>query len=60
MLERFSIQLYDRTSGLVNTDETRKQLFSRKGRAMNAIPPTSTSNILRELYDKEGIAGVKC
>ena len=40
MLERFSIQLYDRTSGLVNIDETRKQLFSRKGRAMNAIPPT--------------------
>ena len=39
-LERFTILLYDHTSSLVNVDEARKQLFTNKGRAMGAIPPT--------------------
>ena len=39
-LERFTILLYDRTSSLVNVDEARKQLFTKKGRAMDAIPYT--------------------
>ena len=55
VLERFSILLYYHTNGLVNIDEARKQFFSRKGRAMDAIPPTTAP--LRELYAKEGIAG---
>ncbi len=38
-LERFTILLYDRTSGLMSIDEARKQLFTKKGRAMDAIPP---------------------
>ena len=58
VLERFSILLYDRTSGLVNIGEARKQLFSRKGRAMDAIPPTRAALVqCRELYAKEDIAG---
>jgi len=36
----FTILLYDRTSSVVNVDEPRKQLFTKKGRAMDAIPPT--------------------
>ena len=39
-LERFTILLYDRTSSLVNVDEAQKQLFTKKGRAMDAIPYT--------------------
>ena len=38
-LERFVILLYDRTSPLTNIDETILDL-SRKGRSMEAIPPT--------------------
>ncbi|KAG0700758.1 hypothetical protein GWK47_025468 [Chionoecetes opilio] len=40
VLERFTILLYDRTINLVNIDEARQALFTKKGRAMEAIPPT--------------------
>jgi len=53
VLERFSILLYDRTSSLINIDEARKQLFSKKGRAMDAIPPTRAAlvqHIKRAIY----------
>ena len=40
VLERFTILLYDRTSNLLNIDEARQALFTKKGRAMEAIPPT--------------------
>ncbi|KAG0713094.1 hypothetical protein GWK47_016978 [Chionoecetes opilio] len=36
VLERFTILLYDRTSNLVNIDEARQALFTKKGRAMEA------------------------
>jgi len=39
-LERFTILLYDRTSYLISIDEARKQLFCKKGRTIDAIPPT--------------------
>ncbi|KAG0712884.1 hypothetical protein GWK47_001988 [Chionoecetes opilio] len=37
VLERFTILLYDRTSNLINIDEARQALFTKKGRAMEAI-----------------------
>ena len=40
VLERFTILLYARTSTLVSIGECRKHLFTKKGRAMDAIPPT--------------------
>ena len=40
VLERFTILLYDCTSNLLNIDEARQALFTKKGRAMEAIPPT--------------------
>lgn len=52
-LERFTILLYDRRSSLVNVDEARKQLFTNKGRAMDAIPPTKAAlvqHIRRAVY----------
>ncbi len=40
VLERFTILLYDRTSTLVSVEECRKFLFTKRGRAMDAISPT--------------------
>ena len=39
-LERFVILLYDRTSDLIEINEARKQLFTRKSRSLESIPPT--------------------
>lgn len=53
VLERFTILLYDRTSTLVSIDECRKHLFTKKGRAMDAIPPTRAAleqHIKRAVY----------
>ena len=52
-IERFTILLYDRTSHSKNIDETRLDMFTRKGRAMNAIPPTKAAllqHIKRAVY----------
>jgi hypothetical protein len=40
LLERFVILMYDKTSDTENINETRKQLFTQKGRDIQAIPPT--------------------
>ena len=53
MLERFTIVLYDRTSSMMNIDEARQLLFTKKGRAMDAIPPTRAAlvhHIKRAVY----------
>ena len=39
-IERFVILLYDQTNLCSNVDEARKDLFARKGRSLEAIPPT--------------------
>ncbi len=48
-LERFTILLYNRTSGLMSIDDARKQLFTKKGRAMDAIPPTRAALIIQHV-----------
>ncbi len=53
VLERFTILLYNRTSTLVSVDECRKFLFTKRGRAMDAIPPTRATleqHIKRAVY----------
>ena len=37
-LERFVVLLYDRTSGILNVNESRKYLFTQKGRLENLSP----------------------
>ena len=52
-LERFTILLYGRTSSMVNIDEAHQELFTKKGRPMDAIPPTKTAlvqHIKRAVY----------
>lgn len=39
-LERFVILMYDRTSTEESVNQARKQLFSKKGRAIDGLPPT--------------------
>ena len=38
--ERFVILLYDRTSSATSVDAARMDLFTRKGRQIDALPPT--------------------
>ena len=53
MLERVTILLHDQTSDRTNIDEAQKELFTKTGRAMDAIPPTRgalVQLIKREVY----------
>ena len=43
VLERFVVLLYDRTSILVKVNEVRQELFSKKWRNLDSIPPTRAS-----------------
>ena len=52
-LERFVILMYDRTSPLSDVNSTRRQLFTQKGRVLEAMPPTQDAlrqHILRAAY----------
>ena len=62
VLERFTILLYDRTSNKEDISEARQELFAKKGRAMDAIPPTQAAllqHIKRAVYRGGGTAGEK-
>ena len=53
VLEHFTILLYDGTSDLTSNNEAQKELFTKKGRAMDAIPPTRgalVQHIKRSVY----------
>ena len=43
VVERFVTLLYDHTSSLRKVNEVRQQLFSRKGRSLDSIPPSQAS-----------------
>ena len=43
VLERFVVLLYDRTSSLVKVNEVRQELFSKRSRNLDSIPPTRAS-----------------
>ena len=49
----FTILLYDRTSSLTNIDEARLELFTKKGRTMETLPPKKAAlvqHIKRAVY----------
>ena len=53
LIEWFTILLYNRTSSKVNIDEACQEVFTMKGRAMDAIPPTRLAllqHIKRAVY----------
>ena len=43
VLERFVVLLYNRTSSLTNVNEVRQELFSKKSRSLDSIPPSRAS-----------------
>ena len=42
-IERFTVLLYDRTSRVTKVNEVRQELFSKKARTLENIPPTKAS-----------------
>ena len=48
--ERFVVLLYDRTSSQEYVNEARKELFTQKGRAIDALPPTHAGHTKRVAY----------
>ena len=42
-LEKFVVHMYDRSSAATGVDEARLDLFARKQRSYDAIPPTSAA-----------------
>jgi hypothetical protein len=42
-VERFVVLLYDRSSECQTTNDARQELFTRKGRSIDSIPPTSAA-----------------
>ena len=59
-LERFTILMYDRTRTTVSINETRKLLFTRKGRPMAALPPSQAAlhQHIRRATLQGGMTGV--
>jgi len=43
MLEKFVVTIYDRSSSTVAVDDARLELFARKQRSYDAIPPTGAT-----------------
>lgn len=41
ILERYTVLMYDRTSTCTTVNAAGKDLFTRKGRVIDAIPPTA-------------------
>ena len=42
-LEHFVVLMYDRTTMCTQVNDARKALFTKKGRSMDAIPPTAAA-----------------
>ena len=60
LIERFVILMYDRTSEIVKVNDSRRHLFSRRGKALESIPPTEaalTQHTLRAVYQAGHVWG---
>ena len=60
LLERFIVILYDKARKLQHVDESRKQLFSQKGKTMEQLPPTLDALLLQHLKRVAFEAGIQC
>ena len=53
IIERYVVLLYDRTSNQTNVNKARQELFSKKSRLLESIPPTQASlvqHVRRAVY----------
>ena len=60
LIERFTILLYNHTSSKVIIDEARQELFTMKGRAMDAIPPTRAALLQHTCIKRAVYQGGHC
>jgi hypothetical protein len=49
-LERLTVILYDRTSNLLNVNEARRELFCKKQKSLDSIPPTQVIKLLIKCF----------
>ena len=60
IVEHFTILFYDCTGSQVNIDQARLELFIKKGRGMEQIPPTKYAlQHLKEQCTKEDTVGAR-
>ena len=60
VIERFVVLLYDRTSAIVEVNQATKDLFSKKARNLENIPPTRAAleqHTMRALFQGAYIGG---
>ena len=57
-LEHVVVLMYDRTTMCTQVNDARKALFTKKGRSMDAIPPTAAA--LVHTHQDSGISGWIC
>ena len=43
LLERFVVVLYDKASNVINVNEARKEIFTKRNRTLENIPPTQVN-----------------
>ncbi len=48
VLERFTCILYDKSTPLTSVNELRQELFCKRGKSMENIPPTTSAQFLNE------------
>ena len=59
IVEKFIVTLYDRSSNAVCVNDARLELFSRKQRSYQSIPPTRAALVQCATYHASCIYGVK-
>ena len=47
LLERFTVGLYDKTSNGTSVNEARKEMFRKKNRTLENVPPSQVNEIIQ-------------
>ena len=51
LLERFTMGLHDKTNNETSLNEARKEMFSKKNRTLENIPPTQVNAVIQYFYN---------
>jgi len=49
LLERFIVVPYDKANNLINENEARKEIFTKRNRILENIPPTQVNFVMSEI-----------
>ena len=47
LMERFTVGLYDKTSNGTSVNEARKEMFSKKNRTLENVPPSQVNGVIQ-------------